>query len=273
MKYRSLAPIIIAILLVQPLIFYSGMVLGKTLLNTASSTVLSQEPGTRLSPAEHVNHVPIIINGTADFESQGWPGDGSLGNPYLIAGLNITYDMNVIGIEIFNTDAYFVIRDCYVNQLSIGLAVFIHDTSHGAIEFSTIISEEGGIYCDNANGTNVSHVSSIASGISLYFYGSYDCTSEFNYLYSYNIRGFTAEYSHFLTTQSNTIETEAPIWYSAAFFFCNDTTSIDDSSVNGLASYAISYSYRTTITGLFLSSNDLGLRIDNSHDITVDGLH
>ena len=83
-------------------------------------------------------HNPIYIDGNADFASQasaeGWPGDGSAGNPYIIEG----YDINASttnGIDIRNTDVYFVIRDCYVHDggVSYNGIHFISNMKNGCI--------------------------------------------------------------------------------------------------------------------------------------------
>jgi len=59
-----------------------------------------------------VAHAPIHIDGNADFAAQasgeGWAGDGSFGNPYIIADYDIDTSAEV-GITIANTDVYFVI--------------------------------------------------------------------------------------------------------------------------------------------------------------------
>ncbi|MFW9848945.1 MAG: right-handed parallel beta-helix repeat-containing protein [Candidatus Thorarchaeota archaeon] len=237
------------------------------------SQVSTPFAGVRLQGTELTNHVPIFINGTSDFIIQGWPGDGTAGNPFLIEGLNITYDLGLVGIEIMNTDAYFIIRDCYIGQLSSELGIYLHDTAHGIIEHTTVISDEGGIRGSNANETTVSHTYSSSFAVALYYYDSDDCVSEFNYLYSTDSRGFAAEYSHNLRTEGNTIETEAPVWYAALVSMCNDTVSINDHGINGLSSYSILSCYNVAITDLILSSDQLGLRIDLTHGITVNGMH
>ncbi|MCF2138047.1 MAG: right-handed parallel beta-helix repeat-containing protein [Candidatus Thorarchaeota archaeon] len=59
-------------------------------------------------------HGPITITSNADFASQGWPGSGTKADPYVIAGLNITATSTCIDVS--HTDAYFVIRDCFLTS-------------------------------------------------------------------------------------------------------------------------------------------------------------
>ncbi|MFX0139613.1 MAG: hypothetical protein ACFFDN_38590, partial [Candidatus Hodarchaeota archaeon] len=62
-------------------------------------------------------HTSIYIDGNEDFkitaQSQGWPGDGSLTNPYLIDGLNIT-SVNRDALSIWYTDMHFQINNCHL---------------------------------------------------------------------------------------------------------------------------------------------------------------
>jgi parallel beta-helix repeat protein len=63
---------------------------------------------------------PFRINSNAEFASmasaRGWPGDGSLGNPYIIDN----YDINGTGygycIFVGNTTVYFTIQNCYLHE-------------------------------------------------------------------------------------------------------------------------------------------------------------
>ncbi len=62
---------------------------------------------------------PIRINGNADFQAQaaanGWPGNGTLGNPYVIENLVIVTNLNgTHAIDIRNTKVHFIIRNCTV---------------------------------------------------------------------------------------------------------------------------------------------------------------
>lgn len=69
-----------------------------------------------ISSTQYTEHDPIFIDGNLNFsataQNEGWPGDGSLANPYKITGLSIYgLDWGDILIEIRNTDLYFQISD------------------------------------------------------------------------------------------------------------------------------------------------------------------
>ena len=62
----------------------------------------------------YIPHGPIIIRNNSDFASQGWPGGGIPGNPYIIENLDIKSDE--ICIQINNTDAFFELRNCLITS-------------------------------------------------------------------------------------------------------------------------------------------------------------
>ncbi|MDI6642237.1 MAG: hypothetical protein QME68_08025, partial [Elusimicrobiota bacterium] len=62
---------------------------------------------------------PLYINGNDNFASQatteGWQGDGSEANPYIIENYDININGNKSdGIKISNTNVYFIIRSCKI---------------------------------------------------------------------------------------------------------------------------------------------------------------
>ncbi|MHA2265333.1 MAG: right-handed parallel beta-helix repeat-containing protein, partial [Candidatus Thorarchaeota archaeon] len=160
MKQNAFIALMAAILLLQPFVAVASY---SALLQPGAevaddSTALAQEPGSRLDADDYTNHVPIVIDGDSDFTSQGWPGSGSEGDPYVIYGLRISYDLGVPLIQIWNTDAYFEIRDCLIDQDSFTIAVELTNTSHAALEYVTVFSAGEGIHLDNANNTRIDHV-------------------------------------------------------------------------------------------------------------------
>jgi len=70
---------------------------------------------------EYSSHVPIFINGDAQFNNTGFPnngvvsGNGTASNPYVIEGWNISAT-SVNGISIQNTSMHFIVRDCFVHD-------------------------------------------------------------------------------------------------------------------------------------------------------------
>lgn len=77
--------------------------------NQAATYSTSISPPAPLQP-----HDPISIISDADFANQGWPGNGSLENPYYISDLYIAPQGEYYCIEIMDTHAHFVISNCWL---------------------------------------------------------------------------------------------------------------------------------------------------------------
>jgi len=90
-------------------------------------------------------HSPISINGNSQFSSraatEGWGGDGSSGNPYVVGN----YKIHATGescISISNTDVHFVIRNCNLSGADVA-GVGLSGVFNGRIELNTITQNEG----------------------------------------------------------------------------------------------------------------------------------
>jgi parallel beta-helix repeat protein len=156
LQKRLLTIIALFILLVQPVLVGLGTP-GKFEL-ISEQAIPAQDPGFRIDPVDLTDHVPIEIDETADFVSQGWPGTGSESDPYVISGLNITYDIDVPLIRVYNIKSHFVIQDSYFGQLSNDYAVHFENVTNAALEFVTIDSALEGISFKNVTDSTVSSI-------------------------------------------------------------------------------------------------------------------
>jgi parallel beta-helix repeat protein len=91
-------------------------------------------------------HGPISIDGDADFATQasneGWPGDGTAGNPYIIENYEI--NSTFIGIHIVNVNVHFKIRNCYFHECD-PAAIAFRNTLNGVIENNLFINNSEGM--------------------------------------------------------------------------------------------------------------------------------
>ncbi len=80
------------------------------------------KPGSRMTLAAYTPHSRISINSDGDFSlqatSEGWAGNGSEFDPYIIEGYIISSDQSCISIS--GTYVHFVIRDCILETISGG---------------------------------------------------------------------------------------------------------------------------------------------------------
>ncbi|MFX1286090.1 MAG: nitrous oxide reductase family maturation protein NosD [Promethearchaeota archaeon] len=79
-------------------------------------------------------HEPIIIEDDYGFDSQGFPGSGTIDDPYRIEGFNIT-SSNGTSIVISRTENYFCIRNNFLHGLSSAeFGIEFSGVEHGTIE-------------------------------------------------------------------------------------------------------------------------------------------
>ncbi|MHA1958276.1 MAG: right-handed parallel beta-helix repeat-containing protein, partial [Candidatus Thorarchaeota archaeon] len=205
---KSIVALVAFVLVLQPFAIMAAisMPIHNALGEEGRSFATAQEPGSRLEPGEYTNHVPFEIDGTSDFGVLGFPGSGSAASPYVIAGLNITSDVGQISIQIINTNAYFVIRDCYIDQISNQMGIMLENTTHGTIEYTTVLSDGMALYFMNANNTRVSHTLAYGnSGFASMIVNSEHVTAEWNNLTSTSSFGLYLTNGNYFTSTQNEV--------------------------------------------------------------------
>lgn len=122
-----------------------------------------------MQDSELIPHEPIVINSDSDFELQGFLGNGTMSNPYVIENLYIDYQEYIqehpAAITISHTQAHFIIRDCML-EAGIGPTtppgtgaggIRLENVSNAYIDhcelilFSTGIQVRNASYCQIAN--------------------------------------------------------------------------------------------------------------------------
>lgn len=112
------------------------------------SASMADDGATRTHTIAYESHDPIVITSDSDFETQGWPGNGTPGNPYVIENLWI---MRVVEdghcIEIRGTTAFFIVRDCYITTtVSDGRGIGLWNVKNGVIKNNTVVGHYFGIW-------------------------------------------------------------------------------------------------------------------------------
>ncbi len=106
----------------------------------------------------YISHGIIKINNDTEFtqmaQQEGWQGNGTMDNPYIISNYDIDIGDNPAGIEIRNTDVYFIIENCYLHHSTYtdgGYGIRLENVSNGKVSYTTADSNEnGGIYIENS---------------------------------------------------------------------------------------------------------------------------
>ncbi|MFW9957534.1 MAG: nitrous oxide reductase family maturation protein NosD [Candidatus Odinarchaeota archaeon] len=118
----------------------------------------SSGPREKELPLSSTTHAPIAIDGDANFSAtasaEGWPGNGSFENPYVIEGLDIDLG-GAAGhcININNTLANFTVRDCYLTgaNMSYGAGIYLENVSNGKLIGNTIYNNVINILLDQSH--------------------------------------------------------------------------------------------------------------------------
>jgi parallel beta-helix repeat protein len=107
----------------------------------------------------YITHEPILIDGDADFAAQatyeGWQGDGSSGNPYIIEGydINASSAYGIHGIERRSTTVYFVIKDLKIECAYQG--IYLYNVKNAKIDSCNLESNGFGIYIESSSGNDI----------------------------------------------------------------------------------------------------------------------
>jgi len=135
--------------------FFVILLLIIPFLSSVGKNLMERESYIQVAPKANDNffltpHAPILIMGNENFtEINGVVGgNGTKGNPYIIEG----WDINAItsnGIEVRNTNAYFVIKNCYIhdgsNNDEYNDGILLSNVTNGCIEKCDIIKNDVGI--------------------------------------------------------------------------------------------------------------------------------
>ncbi len=209
--------------------------------------------------AGYTQHNPIRINNNTEFASlaglEGWAGDGSPGNPYIIEG----YDINGSGygycIYIGNTTVYFKVRNSYLHEAS-GVAIWPYFPNAGL----TLYNVQNGIISNNTASLNSYY------GISLDYSSSN--TIE-NNTASNNDIGINLGYlSSNNTIVNNTVSSN---FYGIYLYSSSSNTIANNTadSNSGMGIYLLHSSSNAIANNTAVSNSECGIRLYDSSNHTI----
>ncbi|MBN2230857.1 MAG: right-handed parallel beta-helix repeat-containing protein [Candidatus Thorarchaeota archaeon] len=115
-----------------------------------------------VSTPAYTEHAKINVTDNSEFASQGFTGNGILGDPYLLEGVNITDSGTLINIQ--DTTAYVEIRDCYFSGTTpITKAIELNNADHVTVQ-GCKFSDVGGANVQSSN--NFSFIENEINGTS-----------------------------------------------------------------------------------------------------------
>ena len=107
------------------------------------------------------NHNPIFIDGnnmfTVKASSEGWDGDGTLSNPYIIENYIISTSFDEHGIEIRNTDLYFIIKNVNISNGASNYkhGFYLNNVTNGKLINNTANNNIAGFLLKDSNNNTV----------------------------------------------------------------------------------------------------------------------
>lgn len=131
-------------------------------------------------PSSYTEHEPIEIICNQDFETQGWSGNGSLEQPYVIENLSIvTMDWC---IRIQDTTSHFIIRNCFISSPNPTPTIGVHfqNVTHGSIQNCILEEHQDGLHLDTSSECSVINNTAINGYKGFHLDKSYDCNLTLN---------------------------------------------------------------------------------------------
>ncbi len=116
------------------------------------------------------DHERISLNGNVQFHNwvaiEGWSGDGTAQNPYIIERISITDSSQHI-ILINNTSIYFQIKDCILQGGSdySFFGIYFHNVSHGSVVNTTVSNCRTGIFIEKSDFCNIIQTTLTSNGM------------------------------------------------------------------------------------------------------------
>jgi parallel beta-helix repeat protein len=223
----------------------------------AQSTTVVSEPEKSGMLVAGTPHDPIAIDGDVDFSEtallEGWPGDGSPEDPYIIDELDIDLGISAIPcISISNTRVNFIIRKCNLTGARSG----VPSGFAGAV----------GIFLDNVmNGELVENIVD-SEGFGIHLYDS-DSNTVVNNTCTSNLYGIYLDYSHRNTVFNNTCNNTD---YGFYIYKSDSNAVVNNTCTSNLYGIYLDYSHRNTVFNNTCTSNHIGISLDGSNSNTVE---
>ncbi|MGY5858711.1 MAG: NosD domain-containing protein [Candidatus Thorarchaeota archaeon] len=232
-----------------------------------SSPNISMEHNDGMEPISsavqsYVTHSPIFVDTNSDFVSQGYPGNGSSVNPYVIAGYNIT--TTGVCIRIQDTDAYFVIRDCILSGGPDNRGIELDYVFNGLIRNNTVFGKLDGIQLDHSEYNivlNNTFSDNSHAGVDLYKYSHTNVVAN-NTIFGKD--GITCQSSYYNKVSNNTISGNSDV--GVGFIACKENIIDHNIILNDHIGVFIYGSNNMTVANNTVTGGDTGVYVHSGDD-------
>ena len=182
-KVKSSSLKVLILLLVVFCLLYSTIGSHGSSINNKDKQLSKGVYNQRETTPLYINHEPIRISGNEDLlntaADEEWPGTGSLTDPIIITGYNITTES--IRISVSDVDLHFQIKDNYLDGLNESRkGILFSQVTHGGILNNTIKGSSFGIYLSHSDNNCISNnriFSNMQQGLTLYYSNQNNITS------------------------------------------------------------------------------------------------
>ncbi len=208
----------------------------------------------------YTNHDVIRINNDTDFAtlagSEGWLGNGTQNDPYIISGYDIDAHGAGDAIYIGNTTVYFVVENCYLHNASDG--IMLYNITNGKIEENYITNNEYGIYLDGYSSSNTIYKNNVTNnsnnGIEITSF-SYNNIIDGNLITDNENNGLELHFSRDSIVRENSIMQNG---YNGIWMWGSDANVISENNISGnWYSIYVADSINNRISGNIMINNSL----------------
>jgi len=251
------------------LLLLLGSYLNSPVNNSPSQDMLQIDYTHDRAVIAHTPHAPIIIISDADFETQSWPGNGTLDDPYIISGLEI--NSTEICIDIQNTRAYFKVMNCIISSPSASSNEGIHfeNVTNGVVRDCVVDSHIEGFYLREITTCNFINNSALINGqIGFLVYFGDHCRFINNTAIDGTETGFMLGESGNCTLTNNT----ATGFRRGFHIDITKNCSLTDNTAKDNVQWGFlidTHSHNTTVTDNIAINNTNGVALDNSDNCTL----
>jgi len=219
-------------------------------------------------------HAPIIIDGDINFIatalSEGWPGDGTSGDPFIIEDLDIDLGGGPgHGISISNTLVHFVIRNCNLSGATVisGSGIYLYNVSNGDIINNNSTNNVYGIYTELSDYNTVTDNTCTSNFYGIALYWSNSTTVSNNIINTNTNSGIYLHITQDIIVSDNTVSNSS----EGIYVSLSDFNTISDNTItsNSLSGISLQGSDFNTIRNNNCTNSDYGIYLDNSDSNTI----